>query len=221
MLGNGLHLRFAPLCNLVEFHEIEISLEEHQQDLFHTEPFYPYFVYLSQLEKDLFDEDLGSYPGDESYDMFGGDLDVLHFQRPVMEVHVYCNQNYGNGEGSLPPGGVDVGCPGFLIDFDLLDYQPDLLVGNDVQMASDVPQTQRFPQRSSEYSLDFEDCALLDIYYLVSDAVLDECPAAIAVYVGATDYSYSFVYLENGDCNLSIGYDLLTYQAAADGDDDG
>ena len=207
MLGNGLRLQFAPLCNLVEFHEIEISLEEHQQDLFHTEPFYPYFVYLSQLEKDLFDGDLGNYPGDESYDMFGGDLDVLHFQRPVMEVHECCNQNYGNGEGSLPPGGADVGRPGFLVDFDLLDYQPDLLVENDVQMASDVPQTQRFQQRSSEYSLDFEDCALLDIYYLVSDAVLDECLAVTAVNVGATDYSYSFVYLENGDCNLSIGYD--------------
>ena len=45
----------------------------------------------------------------------------------------------------------------------------------------------------------------------MSDAVLDECLAVIAVYVGATDCSYSFVYLENGDCNLSIGYDLLTY----------
>ena len=46
-----------------------------------------------------------------------------------------------NGGGSQSPGGADVGRPGFLVDFDLLDYQPDLLVENDVQMASDVPQT--------------------------------------------------------------------------------
>lgn len=45
----------------------------------------------------------------------------------------------------------------------------------------------------------------------MSDAGLDGCLVVIAVYVGATGCSYSFVYLENGDCNLLVGYGLLTY----------